>query len=139
MRSLAEKQSELTSMSQWIIAFFSVAGAFFLCGIGGAFIASSFGFWELPVAGFCAAFSVVSTAYLSVPKFRNESCIIVFVVGTFAAWFILEPSYYPENYQELAYQPSHLPFISTIAGGIFGLIACLLVAARVVKSIVRKE
>lgn len=91
------------------------------------------------MAGFCAAFSVVSTAYLSVPKFRNESCTIVFVVGTFAAWFILEPSYYPENYQELAYQPSHLPFISTIAGGIFGLIACLLVAARVVKSIVRKE
>ena len=126
-------------MSRWIVAFFSVAGAFFLCGIGGSFIASLFGCWELPVAGFCAAFSVVSTAYLSVPKFRNESCIIVFVMGTFAAWFILEPSYYPEGYQELAYQPSHLPFIITVAGGISALVACLLVAGRVVKSIVRQD
>lgn len=45
----------------------AIIGAFFICGIGGAFIASFLNVWDIPVAGFLAAFSVVAVAYLSAP------------------------------------------------------------------------
>jgi len=118
-----EKQSE--TMTQWIVAIFSVFGAFFLCGIGGSLIASIFGIWETPVAGFFAAFSVVAMAYLAMPSHKKEVAIGTFIIGCFLAWIILEPSHYPESYELRAYQATHLPLLITAAGGLVALIICL--------------
>jgi hypothetical protein len=53
--------------------------------------------------------------------------LIVFIAGAFAAWWLLEPSWHPENYREMAYQRTHLPLVATYAGG---LVAVAAVAIR---------
>lgn len=104
-------------MSKWALCIFAVAGGFFTCGFGGAFIASYFGLWDLPIAGFCAAFAVVSLAYASAPTHNNIAAIVSFAVGAVLAWYFLESSFYPESYQELAYQQTYVPLFSTLVGG----------------------
>jgi hypothetical protein len=114
-----------------------------LCGIGGAVIANVAGFWGLPTAGFCAAFSVVSVAYVSAPKFNNQVAIGVFVLGAIVAWFLLVPSYYPGNYDK----SSHAPILATILGGVIALFITTLIELQdrvnkgpfVKKNIVRAE
>lgn len=108
-------------MSKWALCIFAVAGGFFTCGFGGAFIASYFGLWDLPIAGFCAAFAVVSLAYASAPTHNNIAAIVSFAVGAVLAWYFLESSFYPESYQELAYQQTYVPLFSTLVGGFLPL------------------
>jgi hypothetical protein len=117
-------------MSQWIISLFSIVGAFFLSGIGGAFIADAFNFWTLPISGFCAAFAVISVAYFAVPKLTSLILTGLFIAGSALAWLMLEPSYYPEHYSELAYQSTHIPFIATISGGAIALVICFSAIGR---------
>ena len=113
-------------MTKWATFLFAVIGAFFVCGIGGAVFASSLGLWDLPTAGFCAAFGVVSIAFVSAPAKRSEVSLTVFVAGALLAWFLIEPSWYPETYAEKAYQLTHLPFLVTISGGLVALAIALL-------------
>jgi len=113
-------------MIKWATFVFAVIGAFFLCGIGGAVTAEWLGLWVLPVAGFCAAFGVVSLAFVSAPAKRSEVAITVFVAGALLAWFLIEPSWYPEIYEEKAYQSTHFPFLVTILGGVVALAIALL-------------
>ncbi|MEJ2466832.1 MAG: hypothetical protein P8045_14205 [Candidatus Thiodiazotropha sp.] len=108
-------------IQQWVMSVFAIFGAFFFCGIGGAGIAGFIGLWETPSSGFCAAFGVVSMAYISAPSNNKWVSLIVFSLGAILAWFILEPSSFPESYQAKAYQQTHLPFIVTVAGGLISL------------------
>ncbi len=112
-------------MSQWVISAFAISGAFFLCGFGGALIADLTGLWDKPLAGFFAAFGVVSIAYLSAPSKNREFSLLVFIVGCLCAWFLVGSSWYPESYPSKAYQPTHLPFIVTVLGGLVSLAICL--------------
>ena len=108
---------------QWLVAILAVLGAFFVAGIAGAFATSKLGFWGIPGAGFCAAFAVVTAAYISAPHHRFQFSACVFVVGAVVAWQFLEPSSYPESYGSLAYQSTHLPLLTTCIGGILALAA----------------
>ena len=118
----------MSALRPWVLAFFAIAGAFFLAGFGGSVVADILGFWHIPGAGFCAALAVVVATYVSAPSFKFTLSCLAFVVGAVVAWMLLEPSWYPDmkRYGSLAYQPTHLPVTATCAGGIVGL---LLVAA----------
>jgi hypothetical protein len=109
------------TMQHWTISIFSVAGAFFLCGICGAGTASLFGMWEEPMAGFFAAFGTVSMAYLSAPCRKKQFALIVFLLGALCAWLLIGNSWYPESYPAKAYQPTYLPFVITLFGGLVPL------------------
>jgi hypothetical protein len=110
--------------SSWSIAAFAVFGAFILCGFGGAVIAEALGIWSTPVAGFTSAFAVVAIAHLVAPKYKAKTTLLVFVAGCIIAWWLLWNSYYPESYEEKAYMPTHIPFLTTVAGGAVALIIC---------------
>jgi hypothetical protein len=107
---------------QWIISFFAVFGAFFLCGIFGSALASLFGLWDQPISGFFAAFGVVTMAYLSSPNRNKLYSVIVFLLGAIIAWLLIGDSWYPESYTEKAYQPTYLPFLITLFGGFLPLV-----------------
>jgi hypothetical protein len=108
---------------KWTLAVLAVIGGFLVAGIAGGLMAEILGFWDLPGAGFCAAFAVVVVAYLAAPSHKFSFAIAALAVGAVAAWLILIPSYYPESYGDRgAYQPTSLPIILTYAGGIVGLV-----------------
>lgn len=117
-------------MRKWSIAVFAVIGAFFSFGIFGAGVASLLGVWETPVAGFFAAFGVVVVTYISVPSRSRISAATVFLVGCAVAWTVLEPSSYPELYERKAYQPTHLPLVITLLGGVTAFGVCVLPIRR---------
>ena len=108
-------------MSKWIICLFAVAGGFIACGIGGAVISSFLGLWELPTSGFCAAFAVVALSYVSAPAHNKAAAVISFAIGAVIAWKVLEPSFFPEAYEGLAYQKTYIPIVSTLTGGLLAL------------------
>ena len=114
----------MLAFERWFLALFAVAGAFFIAGIAGAIVADLAGFWYRPGAGFAAALAVVVSTYIVVPSRKFQLSCLALVVGTVAAWIILEPSWYPgrEPYGAMAYQPTHLPFVATLSGGIAGLL-----------------
>ena len=113
-------------IEKWLLSALAIIGAFSICGIGGAYLAHLAGLWNTPIAGFMAAFSVVSVAYLSAPKRPEKYALTVFVLGVVTAYLVLNDVEYPEAYGELAYQTSLLPFISTVGGGLFALAIIIL-------------
>lgn len=117
-------------MHKWVISLFSIAGAFVICGIGGAAIADLFDIWERPVAGFFAAFGVVTLAYLSAPVRNRSYSTLIFVIGAICAWLITGESWWPEDYVTRAYQPTYMPFIITVTGGLIPLAIILYPAAK---------
>jgi hypothetical protein len=112
----------MTKIRPWILAILAVSGAFLVAGIAGSIVTGMLGFWDLPGAGFCAAMAVVLATFYAAPQRSLLITCSVFAAGAAAAWFFLEPSWYPENYGALAYQPTHLPFIVTCSGGLVGLV-----------------
>ena len=115
-----------TTALLWLRAMLAVAGAFFVAGICGAFVAGRLNLWATPIAGAVAAFAVVSSAYLFAPSHRRRSAVVVFVVGAAAAWYFVGNSWYPESYREQAYLRSHAPFACTLAGGLVGVLFALI-------------
>lgn len=111
----------LNEMVRCIIAILSMLGAFFGCAIAAAFGAQFIGLWPLPVSGSCAAFGVVSVAYIAAPSHRLTTAVLVYLLGVAIAWVVLEPSAYPDTYVGREYQPTHLPFIVTCMGGTLSL------------------
>jgi len=113
----------MSALMQWSLAVLAVVGAFFLAGITGSLATDVLGFWNIPGAGFLAALAVVVAAYLAAPRRNALFACGTFVVGAIAAWVLLEPSSYPDSqhYGDIAYQPTHLPVVTTYVGGIIGL------------------
>ncbi len=122
----------MSAFERWVLAFFAVAGAFFIAGITGSIITDLAGYWHLPGAGFAAALAVVVTTYIAAPSRKFQAACLALVVGAFTAWFLLDSSWYPETdrYDGLAYQSTRLPFIATFSGGVFGLLLVALIRSR---------
>jgi hypothetical protein len=114
----------------WLLVPFTVAGAFLLSGVTAALGSNLLGLWELPVEGFCAAFGVVVSSYLAVPRFKLGFATLALALGALAAWWLLKDSYWPENYPGLAYQPTSLPLRCTYTGGIIGLVIAFVLSWR---------
>jgi len=110
---------------KWPLMLLAVIGAFFTAGLVGGLIAAHMGLWDVPAAGFCAAFAVVVVTYLAAPHHKMRSALLAFCMGAVVAWYLLEPSFYPEfpaQYHEVAYARTHFPLIATCLGGILGLV-----------------
>ena len=122
----------MSQVRDWILAPIAVFGAFLFAGMAGSFVGKQFGIWHLPVAGFCAAFAVVVTAYLAWSRHKFKAAFIALLVGTLVAWTFIEPYWYPETgrYGDLAYQATHMPFLVTLAGGLFGLLIAYVLRSR---------
>jgi hypothetical protein len=122
----------MSVIKPWLLAFLAVAGAFFIAGLTGSLVTDVLGFWHLPGAGFAAALAVVTTTFFAAPTYKFQLSCLALVVGALVAWIILEPSSYPEmkRYGDLAYQPTHLPFIATFSGGILGAVVAFLLRSR---------
>jgi peptidoglycan/LPS O-acetylase OafA/YrhL len=105
---------------RWPLFVLSLLGIFVAAGIAGALASHLLGLWSTPVAGFCAAFAVVWGAWRLAPSHKLKATLFVLVLGAVLAWVVLEPSWYPESYADLAYQPTHLPLAATYAGALLG-------------------
>lgn len=123
----AQGHKEETVALKWALACLFLFAGFVGAVMVGAFVAELAGIWDLPAAGFSAAIAVVVGAYLAAPSHKILCAAVAFILGTVAAWLLLEPSYYPENYGSLAYEPTHLPIVATYAGGLLGLLAAPLI------------
>lgn len=119
-------EAMIKNIELWMICIFSVIGSFVLCGIGGAGIAYVFGWWGKPIAGFTAAFGWVSMTYLTAPVSKKMVTFISFLAGAVLAWYVLEPSYIPNNHNGSGYQRTHIPFIVTVVGGLVPIMVCFL-------------
>jgi hypothetical protein len=117
----------MTVILRWALAFLAVSGAFVVAGMISGLATELAGFWQLPGAGFGAAFAVVVVAYLAAPKHKLRTATVALTLGAIAAWLLLEPSFYPESYGDRgAYEPTHLPIIATYFGGLLGLLVATL-------------
>jgi hypothetical protein len=109
----------------WMLAPFTVIGGFLVAGAGGALVASGFGVWELPVAGFVAALGAVLVASVAAPSHKLLFSLFCFCLGAAVAWWALDGSFYPENHPTKAYQPTLWPWGSTLAGGLLGVLSVI--------------
>jgi hypothetical protein len=119
-----------SSAFEWSRAFFAVLGAFVFSGTVAGIGSGMLGYWEVPVAGCFAAFSVVLAAYSFAPSWKRLAAAAVFCVGALAAWKLIGRSSFPQSYGELAYQPTSIPFAATLAGGLVALVGTWLLEWR---------
>ncbi|WP_232227685.1 hypothetical protein, partial [Aerolutibacter daejeonensis] len=113
---------------RWALALLAAFSGFAVAGIVGGLAAEFAGFWNLPGAGFSAAFAVVVLAYLAAPSHKLPAAAVALTLGAVVAWLLLEPSFYPESYGDRgAYEPTHLPVVTTYIGGLVGLLASVLI------------
>lgn len=110
-----------TSAFAWLRVTFAVIGAFVFCGVLGAFTSGWLHLWALPIIGFVAAFGVVLTAYLFAPAYRLGAAFVALCAGAAAAWRLVGHEDFPANYGSLAYQPTYIPFLAALAGGVAAL------------------
>ncbi|TZF83346.1 hypothetical protein [Cognatilysobacter lacus] len=116
---------------EWTKALLATLGAFIVAGVAAGFVAGALHVWATPIEGFVAAFVVVLAAYALAPSLKVPAASLTLAVGAAAAWKLIGHSDFPESYGELAYQPTQIPFLATIAGGLLAwLIACLLAWRR---------
>jgi hypothetical protein len=111
----------MSSLFRWILFTLAVIGALTVGVLAGSFSAHALGVSEFPVTGFFAALAVVVTAAFAAPTHRIAATVSVFATGALAAWWLLEPSWFPESYPDRAYQPTHIPLVVTYLGGVLGL------------------
>lgn len=115
----------------WPQAVFAILGVFVAAGLSAGIAANLVGLWEKPIAGCVAAFSVVLSTFLFAPHHKVICALVTFFAGAAAAWILVGQSSFPESYgAPLAYQPTHVPFVVTVAGGCLGLLSVLVVNRR---------
>ena len=121
----ALERMTVAELRAWMLAPFTVAGGFVVAGVGAAMLASAFGVWDLPVAGFAAALAVVLVAEVAAPSHKLAFSVLCFCVGAVVAWWALKGSYYPENHPTKAYLPTYWPLTATLFGGVIGVLAAI--------------
>ena len=65
---------------------------------------------------------IIVTFWLS-PTGKRTLGLTTLLLGTFAAWLWLMPSYYPEHHP-MAYQTTPIPFLATVGVGVFSYLLC---------------
>jgi len=76
--------------------------------------------WSQPFAGFMTAFTLIWFAHYLAPEHRRLAGMLTLVCGSWAAQYLLEPSWYPD-WHPRGYQGTHIPLAATISGGFIGL------------------
>lgn len=101
---------------RWVVWFFAISGAFFLCGLCGAGFGYVMGWGDETVSGFFAVFGVVVLAYLAAPRRPSLTASVTFLVGAMLAWGILKPHIYSVNMGT---------YWVTVLGGVLALLFCV--------------
>jgi hypothetical protein len=70
--------------------------------------------------GAAAAFSAVIFGSLMAPSWRRSTAMVIFIAGSYAAWFFIGGWRFPESHP-MAYQPSLLPLTGLELGGLLGV------------------
>lgn len=122
-----------SSFKSWFLMVLVTVGTFVIATIVGFLLAAFLGIWPEPAAGFLAAFLVVFMASFAAPSHKPLSAILTFAIGAAAAWYLLEPSFYPESFPDKAYQATHMPWLMTCSGGILGLLVAILTTRKGMK------
>jgi len=117
------------TITRWLITPFAAVAAAVSGAFAGEFIGITLGLWTWPIAGFIAEFGIGIATYLAAPRFKLAASTALLVLGVGIAWAIVEPSFYPQNF-EPAYKPSHMPIIATVAGGALSLAIAVVLARR---------
>lgn len=84
------------------------------------------------VSGLEAAFAAVcmgSAAWWFAPFARRPVITVTFLVGSWLAWEILEPWWFSEGHPR-AYEPSHVPIIVTLVGGLIAYAVLWVLTSR---------
>lgn len=110
-------------VKQFIALPFVVGGTFVMTALVTLYVASKFTNWTEPFVGPVSAIAVVSVTFWFAPARKNLAGMCTLLIGSAFAWFLLRHSYYPELHPR-AYQPTLLPFWTTIAGGLLGYVFC---------------
>ena len=76
-----------------------------------------------------AALAFVVAGTMIAPRSRRIVAMALYAVGACIAWFVLEPWWFPENHPR-AYQPSQIPLVLTLFGGLLGVLITLVLARR---------
>lgn len=120
----------MRTLKPWLICMLCTVGAFTLVLMASMLGAEAARLWSEPAAGFCSALAVVLTAYVSAPVHKQRAAGAAFLLGAALAWYLLRGAFYPESYRALAYQPTMIPLLATLAGGALGLLLTGLLARR---------
>lgn len=115
---------------RWVFLVPAILATSIVLAFFADYLRARFGWWREPVLGFVCAFGWVASAYLTAPARKIPTAVISFVAGVLLAWHFLGRAMYPESYGALAYQPTYLPFVAALAGGVLSLLGCVLYALK---------
>src|SRR5690606_41351393 len=98
----------MSQLRDWFLAPIAIIGAFLFAGLAGSFVGNKSGIWHLPVAGFCAAFAVVVTAYFAWPRHKFKASSLALLIGACVTWILISAYWSPPTvrYSALARQTS---------------------------------
>ena len=102
---------------------FAVLGSFILCFFAASVVVSQFTNWFEPFVGPCCAVTVIVVTFWLSPAGKRTLGLATLLLGVFAAWLWLMPSYYPE-YHPMAYEPTVIPFVATVGAGLLSYLCC---------------
>lgn len=85
---------------RWLLLLPILLGGFLIAGVLGSLSTAVVGVWHLPGAGFSAALAVVILAYVAAPAVKLQTALCALLLGGGVAWWLLEPSFYPESYRD---------------------------------------
>ena len=110
----------LAYWTRWFCLPPTVFAVFMFLGLALQFLNSVVHVWFEPTAGFILALVWVLSAQFIAPARKPIASVVAFAVGAMFAWKRIGYSWYPENHPK-AYQPTHIPILMTISGGLLGL------------------
>jgi cytochrome bd-type quinol oxidase subunit 2 len=102
---------------------FAVLGSFILCFFAASVVVSQFTNWWEPFVGPCCAITVIVVTFWLSPTGKRTLGLVTLLLGMFAAWLWLMPSYYPEHHPK-AYQTTAMPFVATVGAGLLSYLLC---------------
>ncbi len=118
--------------ARWALLAPVVGAALVAAGVLGSLLGAALGVWDTPWIGALCAATVVSVSCAVAPARRRLVASVALLMGAALAWRLLRPpSFYPESYGELAYQPTYVPILATYAAGLAAWLVCVLRAGRV--------
>jgi hypothetical protein len=110
------------SVLRWVLLPIGVLAAFAVGALAGERVGVVLQVWTTPPAVFLAACLMILAAYIIAPRYKLQVAAVTLLPVVTVAWHQLEPSVDPRTYE-----PTHLPFLAALAGGLVGLsIAALL-------------
>jgi cytochrome bd-type quinol oxidase subunit 2 len=116
---MTKPRSDLPLAALPFVVFASLVVSFFVASV----VVSQFTNWWEPFVGPCCAVTVILVTFWLSPAGKRTLGLVTLLLGSFAAWLWLMPSYYPEHHPK-AYQTTAIPFVVTVGSGLLSYLLC---------------